>query len=61
MAQPARAVGTGLVELTDLTLLQLVEVDEATLDRAVRGIVGRRGPWDRLWQEDSASGHGAVP
>ncbi len=59
MGEPAHAVGTGLAELTDMTLLQLTELDDATLDGLVSGILGRRGPWDRLWQEDADNG--AVP
>ncbi|MER6006882.1 hypothetical protein ACIHFD_64055 [Nonomuraea sp. NPDC051941] len=42
-----------------MTLLQLTELDDATLDGLVSKILGRRGPWDRLWQEDA--NNGAVP
>jgi hypothetical protein len=59
MAEPAHALGTGLAELTDMTLLQLTKLDEAILDDLVRRLVGQKGPWDRLWQEDDFSGHGA--
>ncbi|MBN6056262.1 hypothetical protein JYK22_30325, partial [Nonomuraea sp. RK-328] len=68
MAAPVHMVGTGLCELTGMTLLQLTGLDEEALDAVVGRVVGRAGPWDRLWQEDanheaahhSAADHGAA-
>ncbi|GAA2318043.1 hypothetical protein GCM10010149_83100 [Nonomuraea roseoviolacea subsp. roseoviolacea] len=58
MAEPAHVLGSGLSELTGTTLRQLTGLDDSTLDAVVGRVVGRAGPWDRLWQEDA--NHGAA-
>jgi hypothetical protein len=52
MEERVHAAGTGLAELTGMTLLQLTGLDDARLDRVVERVVGASGPWDRLWQND---------
>jgi hypothetical protein len=42
--------GTGLTELTPMSLRRLAELDEARLERVVDRLVTLCGTGDRLWQ-----------
>ncbi len=42
--------GTGLTELTRLSLCQLAELDDALLEGVVERLVSACGTGDRLWQ-----------
>ena len=46
--------GTGLTQLTRMSLRQLAELDDALLERVVERLVAARGPADRLWQRDDS-------
>lgn len=50
MVESVDGDGTGLTELTQLSLRRLAEVDDARLEHVVDRLVTPCGTGDRLWQ-----------
>jgi hypothetical protein len=50
MTESGHNDGTGLTELTPLSLARLAELDDTRLERVVERLVSACGAGDRLWQ-----------